>query len=58
MSTDFYSLKICLVVWHPKKSHGRVAQFVEIVSMREDHQPCQPTIAAQLLLKLIAREKE
>jgi hypothetical protein len=39
MSTDFYSLKI---TW--------VAQFVEIVRTRADHPPCQPTIAAQLLL--------
>jgi hypothetical protein len=27
-----------------------VAQFIEIVRTRADHPPCQPTIAAQLLL--------
>jgi hypothetical protein len=46
MSTDFYSLKICVtsqtITW--------VAQFVEIVRTWADHPPCQPTIAGQLLL--------
>jgi hypothetical protein len=48
MSTDFYSLKICLLVSHQKITW--VAQFVEIVRPWADHPPCQPTIAAQLLL--------
>jgi hypothetical protein len=47
MSTDFYSLKICLLVTS-KKNH--MCQFLEIVRTRVDHPACQLTIAAQLLL--------
>jgi hypothetical protein len=32
------------------KHSAAAAEFVEIVCTRADHSPCQPTIAAQLLL--------